>query len=143
MGWYHQVDGAGQVLERVGEVPDCGERVRATTEAASSSFPPSRKQSLSRDPPDPRPHPVSRNRSSVSTDETSARAATASTSGPVGGAESTEVQIGLKRLEDDSFLILASRGVDADSIFDLYRQRWEIETLFAALKSRGIDLEAI
>jgi len=61
----------------------------------------------------------------------------------VGGAESTEVQIGLKRLEDDSFLILASRGVDADSIFDLYRQRWEIETLFAALKSRGIDLEAI
>jgi Transposase DDE domain. len=60
----------------------------------------------------------------------------------VGGAETVEVQIGLKRLEDGSFLILASRGVDTDSILDLYRQRWDIETLFAALKSRGFDLEA-
>ncbi len=60
----------------------------------------------------------------------------------VGGAESTPVQVGVKRLEDNSFLILASRGVDPDSIFDLYRQRWDIETLFAALKSRGFDLEA-
>ncbi|PSQ83297.1 MAG: hypothetical protein BRD40_02110 [Bacteroidetes bacterium QS_1_65_9] len=59
----------------------------------------------------------------------------------VGGAESIGVQVGLKRLEDGSFLILASRGVDADSMFELYRQRWEIETLFAALKSRGFDLE--
>jgi len=60
----------------------------------------------------------------------------------VGGAESTPVQVGVKRLEDNSFLILASRGVDPNSIFDLYRQRWDIETLFAALKSRGFDLEA-
>ena len=59
----------------------------------------------------------------------------------MGGAESTGVQVGLKRLEDGLFLILASRGVDADSMFELYRQRWEIETLFAALKSRGFDLE--
>jgi hypothetical protein len=27
-------------------------------------------------------------------------------------------------------------------MFELYRQRWDIETLFAALKSRGFDLEA-
>ncbi|WP_251979408.1 IS4 family transposase [Salinibacter ruber] len=60
----------------------------------------------------------------------------------VGGAESIGVRIGLKRLEDGSFLILASRGVDPDSMFELYRQRWDIETLFAALKSRGFDLEA-
>ena len=58
-----------------------------------------------------------------------------------GGAEAVEIRVGLKRLEDGSFLILASRGVDADSMFELYRQRWEIETLFAALKSRGFDLE--
>jgi len=60
----------------------------------------------------------------------------------LGGAESTDVQVGTKRLEDGSFLILASRGVDPESMFELYWQRWEIETLFAALKSRGFDLEA-
>ena len=27
-------------------------------------------------------------------------------------------------------------------MLELYRKRWEIETLFAALKSRGFDLEA-
>jgi hypothetical protein len=27
-------------------------------------------------------------------------------------------------------------------MFELYRQRWDIETLFAALKSRGFGLEA-
>ncbi|MCS3632652.1 hypothetical protein GGP55_003272 [Salinibacter ruber] len=60
----------------------------------------------------------------------------------VGGAESVGVRIGLKRLEDGPFLVLASRGVDPDSMFELYRQRWDIETLFGALKSRGFDLEA-
>jgi hypothetical protein len=60
----------------------------------------------------------------------------------VGGAESIKMQVGLKRLEDGSFLILASRGVDPESMFELYRQRWDIETLFGALKSRGFDLEA-
>jgi hypothetical protein len=59
----------------------------------------------------------------------------------VGGAESTPVQIGLKRLEDGSFLILAGRGVDPGSMFELYRQRWDILASFAALKSRGFDLE--
>ena len=60
----------------------------------------------------------------------------------MGGAETTGVRIGLKRLEDGSFLILAARGVNPDSVFELYRQRWDIETLFAALKLRGFDLEA-
>ena len=59
----------------------------------------------------------------------------------VGGAESILVQIGLKRLKDGSFLSLAGCGVDPGSMFELYRQRWDIETLFAALKSRGFDLE--
>ena len=59
----------------------------------------------------------------------------------VGGAESIGVQVGLKRLEDGSLLISASRGVDADSMFELYRQRWDILASFAALKSRGFDLE--
>ncbi|WP_251954646.1 hypothetical protein [Salinibacter ruber] len=39
----------------------------------------------------------------------------------VGGAETTGVWIGLKRLEDGSFLILASRGADPESMFELYR----------------------
>jgi hypothetical protein len=60
----------------------------------------------------------------------------------VGGAESIDLQVGTKRLEDGSFLILASRGVDPESMFELYWERWDIETLFAALKSRGFDLEA-
>jgi hypothetical protein len=60
----------------------------------------------------------------------------------VGGAESTEVRVGTKHLEEGSFLVLAAREVDPESMFELYRQRWDIETLFAALKSRGFDLEA-
>ena len=59
----------------------------------------------------------------------------------VGGAESTPVQIGLKRLEDGSFPTLAGRGVDPGSMFEFYRQRWDILASFAALKSRGFDLE--
>lgn len=33
-------------------------------------------------------------------------------------------------------------GVASGQVPRLYRQRWEIETLFAAMKSRGFDLEA-
>lgn len=50
-------------------------------------------------------------------------------------------QITAGRLEENSFLILAGRKVDPESMLDLYRKRWEIETLFAALKSRGFGLE--
>ncbi len=60
----------------------------------------------------------------------------------LGGAESVDSQVVTKRLEDDSFVILVGRQVNPDSMLDLYRKRWEIETLFAALKSRGFDLEA-
>ncbi len=59
----------------------------------------------------------------------------------LGGTESVECQVTAGRLEGDSFLILAGREVDPGSMLDLYRRRWEIETLFAALKSRGFGLE--
>ena len=42
---------------------------------------------------------------------------------------------------DDQFLILAAWGVDPSGATALYRRRWEIETMFGALKSRGFDLE--
>jgi hypothetical protein len=45
-----------------------------------------------------------------------------------------------KRLTDDEYLILATTTAP-DEALQLYRRRWEIETLFAALKSRGFDLE--
>ena len=59
----------------------------------------------------------------------------------LGGAEPVECKVTAGRLEEDSFLILAGREVDSGSMLDLYRKRWEIETLFAALKSRGFGLE--
>lgn len=64
----------------------------------------------------------------------------------LGEAESVPVQVVGKRLSDGSMLILAAHGLEGEavieSIFEAYRKRWEIETLFAALKSRGFDLEA-
>jgi hypothetical protein len=56
-------------------------------------------------------------------------------SGPV------RAQVLGKRLDDESLLIVAARGVDENEATDLYRRRWEIETLFAALKSKGFGLE--
>lgn len=41
----------------------------------------------------------------------------------------------------DRFLILATWGIDPEKATALYRRRWEIETLFGALKSRGYRLE--
>lgn len=59
--------------------------------------------------------------------------------------DSAEVRVVLKRIADrsaeDQFLILATSGVDPAEATGLYRQRWQVETLFAALKSRGYDLE--
>jgi IS4 transposase len=40
------------------------------------------------------------------------------------------------------FLVLATWKVAPGEATELYRRRWEIETMFAALKSRGFDLEA-
>jgi hypothetical protein len=60
----------------------------------------------------------------------------------VGGEQVNVVGKRLGR-EDDEFLILiASPGIAARRALRLYRRRWEIETLFAAMKSRGFDLEA-
>jgi hypothetical protein len=51
-----------------------------------------------------------------------------------------------KRLTEDEYLILATTAspdeTAPDEVLTLYRRRWEIETLFAALKSRGFDLES-
>lgn len=41
----------------------------------------------------------------------------------------------------DPFLILATRGIDPEEASTFYRKRWSIETMFAALKSRGFCLE--
>jgi len=49
-------------------------------------------------------------------------------------------KIGSKDAEDP-FLILATWDVDPSEASRLYRRRWSIETMFAALKSRGFDLE--
>ena len=42
---------------------------------------------------------------------------------------------------DDPFLILATSGLDPSEASRFYRRRWSIETMFAALKSRGFGLE--
>ena len=42
---------------------------------------------------------------------------------------------------DDQFLILATWEFDSEKATTLYERRWEIETMFAALKSRGYRLE--
>ncbi|WP_259047562.1 transposase [Salinibacter ruber] len=51
----------------------------------------------------------------------------------LGGTKSVGCQVTAGRLEEDSFLILAGQKVGPESMLDLYRKRWEIETLFAAL----------
>jgi hypothetical protein len=45
-----------------------------------------------------------------------------------------------KRLAEDEYVILATTTAPEEALA-LYCRRWEIETLFAALKSRGFDLE--
>jgi hypothetical protein len=53
------------------------------------------------------------------------------------------VNLVIKRIappgSNDSFVILAVWNVESDRALELYRRRWSIETLFAALKSRGFD----
>jgi len=57
----------------------------------------------------------------------------------------TPVRVVMRRIgdedADDPFLILATSGIDPDVATAFYERRWEIETMFAALKSRGFDLE--
>lgn len=42
----------------------------------------------------------------------------------------------------DRFLVLATSDLDLMRGLALYRRCWKVETLFAVLKSRGLDLEA-
>lgn len=64
---------------------------------------------------------------------------------PLFGTEADQVatRVVVKRIApassetDDRFSTLATWSVDPAEATALYRRRWEIETLFAALKSRG------
>jgi len=62
----------------------------------------------------------------------------------IGGSEDTAsppVRIVIRRLKTGELLIIASRSRPQHAL-NIYRQRWKIETLFAALKTRGFNLEA-
>lgn len=52
------------------------------------------------------------------------------------------VHLSALRLDDGELLIIASSDAPQSEAFTAYGHRWEIETLFGALKSRGFDLEA-
>jgi Transposase DDE domain len=54
---------------------------------------------------------------------------------------SSPVRIVILRLKTGELLIIASRSRPQHAL-NIYRQRWKIETLFAALKTRGFNLEA-
>lgn len=51
------------------------------------------------------------------------------------------VHISALRLEDGDFLFIASSGAPQAEAIDAYADRWQIETLFGALKSRGFNFE--
>lgn len=68
------------------------------------------------------------------------------------GGKQVEVRVVMRRISSrsdssrsenpkDQFLILATSGIDPEEATTLYEKRWEIETMFAALKSRGYNLE--
>jgi hypothetical protein len=62
----------------------------------------------------------------------------------IGGSEhnaSPPVRIVILRLKTSELLIIASRSRPQHAL-NIYRQRWKIETLFAALKTRGFNLES-
>jgi len=61
--------------------------------------------------------------------------------GPNEEDASPPLRIVIKRLADGELLALASRTGPARTL-EQYRKRWKIETLFAALKTRGFNLEA-
>jgi hypothetical protein len=51
------------------------------------------------------------------------------------------VHLSARRLEDGDFLLIPSSGDPQAEAFSAYSRRWEIETLFGALKSRGFNFE--
>jgi hypothetical protein len=51
------------------------------------------------------------------------------------------VHLSAMRLDDGEFLILASSGAPQAEAIDAYADRWQIETLFGCLKTRGFNFE--
>ena len=51
------------------------------------------------------------------------------------------VHLSALRLDDGDFLIIASSGAPQAEALDAYADRWQIETLFGCLKSRGFNFE--
>jgi len=51
------------------------------------------------------------------------------------------VHLSALRLADGDLLVIASSGAPQPEAFTAYARRWEIETLFGALKSRGFNFE--
>ena len=47
----------------------------------------------------------------------------------------------LDKTKDKFSIVISSRLCAGEKPLDLYRRRWEIESLFAAMKSRGLNLE--
>jgi hypothetical protein len=51
------------------------------------------------------------------------------------------VHLSALRLEDGGFLFIASSGAPQSDAIDAYADRWQVETLFGCLKTRGFNLE--
>jgi len=51
------------------------------------------------------------------------------------------VHLSARRLDDGDFLFIASAGAPPAEALDAYAGRWQVETLFGGLKSRGFNLE--
>jgi hypothetical protein len=51
------------------------------------------------------------------------------------------VQLSALRLDDGEFLLIASSGAPQGQAIAAYADRWQIETLFGSLKSRGFNFE--
>lgn len=51
------------------------------------------------------------------------------------------VRLSALRLDDGGFLFIASSGAPQAEAVDAYADRWQVETLFGCLKSRGFNFE--
>lgn len=51
------------------------------------------------------------------------------------------VHLSALRLDDGDFLFIASSGASQAKAIDAYADRWQVETLFGCLKSRGFNFE--
>jgi Transposase DDE domain len=51
------------------------------------------------------------------------------------------VHLSVLRLDNGEFLTLATSGAPQDQAIDAYADRWQIETLFGCLKTRGFNFE--